>query len=277
MSAAPFDISKIPMSSRYSFIYLERGFLELDGNAVVLRQGANSLTHVPVGSFICLLLGPGIVVTHEAVKACAIEGSLLVWTGEYGVRCYSAGMPGGASGDRILEQAALVLDPQKRLHVARGLYRYMFHEEPPAGRSIDQLRGIEGSRVKAKYGELAKIHKVAWSGRVYEVNDFDASDTINKAISCATHALYSISEAVILAMGYSPAIGFIHSGNARSFVFDVADTIKLDISITIAFEQAAKGNEDIESRVRKACRDCFKTEQIGKRLVTIIEDVLCLS
>jgi CRISPR-associated protein Cas1 len=64
MSTAPFDISKILMSSRYSFIYLERGYLELDGNAVVFRQGANTLIHVPVGLFTCILLGPGTVVTH---------------------------------------------------------------------------------------------------------------------------------------------------------------------------------------------------------------------
>jgi CRISPR-associated protein Cas1 len=200
-----------------------------------------------------------------------------VWTGEHGVRCYSAGMPGGASGEHILQQAALVLDPQKRLQVARGLYRYMFKEEPPAGRSIDQLRGVEGSKVKARYAELAKLNNVQWNGRVYDIKNFDASDTVNKAISCATFALYSISEAVILALGYSPALGFIHSGDARSFVFDVADTVKLDIAIPIAFEQAAKGDQDIEPRVRKACRDYFKENHIGKRLVTVVEDVLCLS
>lgn len=267
------SIYSIPLSSRWTFIYLDRGYLEKDGHAVVLRRG-DVLLHIPVGQTCCLMLGPGCVVTHEAIKTCAQEKTLLLWVGENGVRCYSAGQPGGASGENILHQASLCLDPILRLSVARKLYKYMFGEEPPQKRSIDELRGLEGSRVKQFYKDCASRNKVTWIKRDYETDDFSSGDDLNRALSTATTALYGLCEAVILAIGYCPAIGFIHSGNARSFVFDLADTVKMDLSVEIAFSVVSKKPANIESEVRKACRDKFKEINLASRLVSILEDVL---
>lgn len=271
--AMKLDIHSILASARYSFVFLERGYLEKDGHAVVFRRG-EELLHIPVGLTNCLLMGPGAVVTHEAVKTCADEGSLLVWVGEQGVRCYSAGMPGGAIGERLLEQAAKRLDPASRLRVARSLYRYMFNEEPPQCRGIDELRGVEGNRVKAFYKDCSKRHGVPWARRDYEVDDFDSSDDINKALSVANACLYGVTEAVILALGYSPAIGFIHTGDARSFVFDLADTIKMTVAVETAFRVVAKHPPDVESAVRHACRDAFRELDIARKLVTILDEVM---
>lgn len=272
MSLKP-AIHSIPASTRWSFVFLDKGYLERDGHAVVLRR-AEVRTHVPVGQFNCLLIGPGCVVTHEAVKVCAQEKTLLVWVGENGVRCYSAGHPGGASGERILEQAAMRLDPKRRLAVARKLYTYMFGEDPPQCRGIDELRGIEGNRVKAFYKDCAKRHGINWVRRDYDPANFDESDDINKALSVANVALYGLTESVILALGYSPAIGFIHSGDARSFVFDVADTVKMEVYVDTAFQVMARKPKDVESEVRKACRDKFTEMDLSRRLVTILEEVL---
>ncbi|MCP4700887.1 MAG: type I-E CRISPR-associated endonuclease Cas1 [Gammaproteobacteria bacterium] len=269
-----FDISDIPISKRWSFIFAERGYLEVDGNAVVLRQGRDNLTHLPIGASACLMLEPGVVVTHEAVKACAEEQTLMIWVGEQGVRCYSAGLPGGACGERILEQAALRLDAAKRRQVAHALYRRMFKEEPPQNRSIDQLRGTEGTRVKKAYKELSKKYAVPWNGRNYDIADFDASDDINKAISVANVTLYSLAEAVILTLGYSPAIGFVHSGHPRSFAFDIADTIKVETTIDLAFRVIKESPEDVEGSVRRKCRDLFKEQRIAGKFASIIEEVL---
>lgn len=276
MNTSPYEISRIPVSSRWSFLFADKGYLEVDGYAVVLRQGVSDLTHLPVGATTCVLIGPGVVVTHEAVKACAAEGTLLLWVGEHGVRCYSAGQPGGASAEHLLLQAGLRLDPQKRLRVARTLYGHMFKEDPPAGRSVDQLRGIEGSRVKKTYKESAHRHGVPWKGRRYDIADFDASDEINKAISVANTTLYALSEAVILALGYSPAIGFIHSGHPRSFAFDLADTIKMETTVEVAFSVVKSQPGNLESAVRLACRDFFATQKIAGRLVSILEEVMVL-
>lgn len=266
-------ISSIPMSARWSFIFLSMGYLEKDGHAVVLRQGSE-LIHVPVGQTCCLMLGPGVVVTQEAIKTCAQEKTLLVWVGEEGVRCHSAGQPGGASAEAILRQASKFNDPKERLLVARKLYRHMFGEEPPQCRGIAELRGYEGNRVKAFYKESAEKYRVTWQKRDYDVKDFGASDDINKALSVANAALYGVTEAVILALGYAPAIGFIHSGDERSFVFDLADTVKMEVAVDTAFKVAARHPKDIEMEVRKACRDKFREVELARRLVTILEDVM---
>jgi CRISPR-associated protein Cas1 len=68
--------------------------------------------------------------------------------GEAGVRLYAAGQPGGARADRLLLQARLALDDDARLRVVRKMYALRFKEEAPAHRSVDQLRGIEGARVR---------------------------------------------------------------------------------------------------------------------------------
>jgi len=269
--AGPIDIRKVPVSSRLSFFYFERGYLEVDGYAVVLRQ-KELRTHIPVGATTCLMVGPGVVVTHDAVRACADEGTLLVWTGEQGVRCYSAGFPGGKSGEHIRRQAVLREDPKSHMAVVRRLYEMMWDQEPPMTRSIEQLRGIEGRRVKQRYKDLAREFDVPWKGRRYEVEDFDASDAINKAISAANYTLYCLAEAVIMALGYTPAIGFIHSGHSRSFAFDVADVVKMSTTVPLAFQVTReKGEQDIEHHVRLACRNLFKDTQMPGRLVGIIE------
>ncbi len=273
MAFAGIEIRAIPASQRWTFVHLERGYLEKDGHALVLRQG-ELLTHIPVGLFTCIQIGPGVVVTHEAVKTCAQEQCLLIWVGEQGVRCYSAGQPGGASAERILEQAALRLDPKKRLTVARNLYRYMFGEEPPQCRSIDELRGIEGNRVKSFYKDCAKRHGVTWLRRDYDPNNFSSSDDLNKALSVANAALYGVCESVILTLGYSPAIGFIHSGDARSFVFDLADTIKMQAAVETAFAVIGTKPTEVEGCVRRACRDQFRELDLARRLVTTLEEVM---
>jgi CRISP-associated protein Cas1 len=42
-------------------------------------------------------------------------------------------------------------------------------EKPPERRSVDQLRGIEGARVKQMYKLLAKQYGVQWNSRNYDV------------------------------------------------------------------------------------------------------------
>lgn len=153
--------------------------------------------------------------------------------------------------------------------VARHIYLKMFGEEAPQRRSIDQLRGIEGSKVKRIYEELSNKHNVHWDGRSQNMND-----PINAAISTATSALYGVTEAAILVLGYSPAIGFIHNGDPRSFVFDVADIVKFKSVVPLAFELVATSVLQIEQRTRAACRDLFYRQSMPSQLVGIILEVL---
>ncbi len=242
----------------------------MDGHAVVLRQG-ESMTHLPVGSTNVLFIEPGTVVTHAAVKACAESGCLLLWVGEGGVRCYSAGNPGGAVAEKLLHQAAIRLDDTERLAAARRIFRLMFQEDAPPNRSIDQLRGIEGSKVRALYEKLSADHGIQWLGRDQKSA---LSDPLNRAISGANSALYGVTEAIVLALGYSPAIGFVHSGDPRSFVFDVADTVKFDAIVPFAMKLYADRLLDGESDIRTRSRDLFRESNLLVRIISNIQEIM---
>ncbi len=275
----------LPISSRISFLTVEHCKIRMGGSVPVRididpadgdNQRAVQETPIPMERLSCLMLGPGTSISQDAIKAFANAGCLVLWTGESGVRVYSAGQPGGASGAHILRQAEIILDPQKRLQAARRLYTRMMGDgspsaRPPERRSIEQLRGLEGVWVRNRYAELAKLHGVIWHGRNQRL-----SDPANRAISMATSTLYGVTEAAILALGYSPALGIVHSGDARSLVFDMADTVKFRTVVPLAFEKvSAHGDDkDLAGIVRRACRDLFVKEKLLDLLVDIIQEVM---
>lgn len=245
----------------------------LDGAFVVIDQNGVR-THIPVGSVACLMLEPGTRVSHAAVKLASTTGTLLVWVGEAGVRVYASGQPGGARSDRLLYQAKLALDDDLRLKVVRKMYEVRFKEKAPARRSIEQLRGIEGARVREIYKLLAKQYGVTWRARNYDHNDWDAADVPNRCLSSATSCLYGITEAAVLAAGYAPAVGFIHTGKPLSFVYDIADLVKFDTVVPVAFKIAARNPTQPDREVRLACRDIFRQTDVLSKLIPLIEEVL---
>lgn len=266
------SLSRLPVSQRIGFLSLDFGYLEKDGHALVFRQKDFSQA-IPVGQLACILLGPGTVVTRDAVALCADRGCLLLWTGADGIRVYSAGLPGGACPDALLRQARWLLDPKLRLELARRLFSLMFQTEAPITRSIDQLRGMEGARVKKKYHELAQHYRVTWSGRDYEVGHAHDGSPINQALTFAHQALYGQVEAAILALGYSPALGIVHTGHPRSLVFDIADVVKFETSAPLAFEVVSEGSHQLDQRIRQAYREHAREFRLLPRLVGVIESL----
>jgi CRISPR-associated protein Cas1 len=154
------------------------------------------------------------------------------------------------------------------------MYEIRFGEKPPERRSVQQLRGIEGARVRKMYELLSKRYGVSWKQRNYDVEDWDAGDVPNRCFSSATACLYGITEAAVLAAGYAPAIGFIHTGKPLSFVYDIADLVKFDTVVPIAFQIAAKAPRETERAVRLACRDIFRKTHLLEKLIPLIEEVL---
>ncbi|WP_148252065.1 type I-E CRISPR-associated endonuclease Cas1e [Aidingimonas lacisalsi] len=268
-------LKPIPEKDRMSMIFVGMGQIDVrDGAFVVIDEVNGERMHIPVGSVACLLLEPGTRVSHAAVKLAAVVGTLLIWVGDAGVRLYSAGQPGGARSDKLLYQAQLALDDKLRLKVVRKMFEMRFGEEPPSRRSVDQLRGMEGARVRKTYQLLAKQYGVKWKGRRYDPTQWDASDVANQCLSAATACLYGITEAAILAAGYAPAIGFLHTGKPLSFVYDIADIVKFETVVPAAFRVAARNPPKPEREVRIACRDAFKQTRLLQRLIPMIEDVL---
>lgn len=281
MTEAPYvPLRPIPMKDRAGIIFLEYGELDVLDSAFVLVDKTGIRTQIPVGGLACIMLEPGTRTSHAAVILAAKVGCLLVWVGEAGVRLYASGQPGGARADKLLYQARVALDEDARLNVVREMYRRRFAEEAPTRRSIDQLRGIEGTRVRELYKLIARKYGVEWKSRNYDRKAWDAADIPNRCLSSATACLYGLSEAAILAAGYAPAIGFLHRGKAQSFVYDIADVYKFDTVAPAAFETAGKilkGRGDgnpVERQVRIACRDLFRRSGILDKIVPMIEEVL---
>lgn len=268
------DLGPIPIKERNSILFVERCHVDVRDNAFVMIDKEGVRTHIPVGGTACLLLEPGVRLSHRAAALAAKVGTLLVWVGEGGVRLYSAGQPGGARSDKLLYQAKLALDEQLRLKVVRKMYELRFGEAPPSRRSVEQLRGIEGSRVKKSYELLAKRYGVPWKGRRYDQQEWESADIPNRCLSAATACLYGVTEAAVLAAGYAPAIGFVHTGKPLSFVYDIADIVKFETVVPVAFKIAAKVTGNPERQVRLACRDIFRESRLLDKIIPLINDVL---
>jgi CRISP-associated protein Cas1 len=267
-------LKPIPMKDRLSILFIDKGNLDVLDGAFVVVDKNGVRTHIPVGGVACLMLEPGTRVSHAAVTLASRVGCLLVWVGDGGVRLYASGQPGGARADRLLYQAKLALDDDARLKVVRKMYALRFKEEPPERRSVEQLRGIEGVRVRKMYELMAKQYNVPWTHRDYDPLDWNAGDVPNKCLSSATACLYGICEAAILAAGYAPAVGFIHTGKPQSFVYDIADIFKFETVVPVAFRIAAKKSREADREVRIACRDSFRQTKLLGRIIPMIEQVL---
>lgn len=269
----------IPIKERSALVFIERSRIDVKDGAFVVVNVEDKRTHIPIGGVACLMLEPGARISHAAISLAARTGTLVTWIGEAGVRLYSAGQPGGARSDRLLWQAKLALDDAARLKVVRKMYAIRFGEEPPKRRSVNQLRGIEGQRVRRMYQLIAQQFGVKWQGRRYDPHKWGSADLVNRCLSSATACLHGLSEAAVLAAGYAPAIGFLHTGKPRSFVYDIADLWKFQTVVPEAFRianQAQRGDFKIspERAVRLACRDAFRKTGLLTKIIPSIENIL---
>jgi len=258
---------------RWSHLYLEHGRLEQDAASLAFLTPEGKV-EVPVCQLGLLMLGPGTAVTHQAMKALAENNCLVCWTGEQGVRMYAHSSGGTHSSRRLLRQAELYCDPESRRRVVCRMYEKRFPERVAEDTTIDQLRGMEGARVRKAYQQTSQEMNVVWQGRRYDQDDWNWSDPINRALSAANACLYGLCHAAIVSAGYSAAIGFIHTGRMLSFVYDIADLYKTELSIPVAFRTVAEGPADVERRVRFACRDVFYESRLMQRILPDIAEVL---
>jgi CRISPR-associated protein Cas1 len=268
------DLHSLPkVRDSLTYLYVERCKVEQEAKSITLFDQRGSVA-VPCAALNLLLLGPGTTVTHAAMRALAENGCLVCWTGEGGVRLYAHSTGETRSARNLIRQAYLASDPSERLQVIDRMYRLRFAEDLPAGLGLQQLRGREGLRVRAAYARWSEITGVPWQGRFYDRGDWRRGDPVNRALSTATSALYGICHAAIVATGYSPGLGFIHTGKMLSFVYDIADLYKAELTIPAAFRTVAEGTNSLESRVRQQCRDVFYKGKLLERIVPDIARVL---
>lgn len=256
-------------ADRLSFIYVERCIVHRDANAVTATDERGTV-HIPAAGLGALLLGPGTRISHQAMVLIGQSGTTAVWVGERGVRCYAHGRSLARSSRLLEAQAGLVTNRRSRLAVARQMYGMRFPGEDVNGLTMQQLRGREGARVRRLYREHSVRTGVEWKRRNYDVEDFASGDRINQALSAANTSLYGVVHAVIVALGCSPGLGFVHTGHELSFVYDIADLYKAEITIPVAFEVAASPTDDIPADARRAVRDRLWD---GRALEQCVQDV----
>ncbi len=267
------DLRTLPkVRDSWSFLYAEHCRIDVEAKSIALHD-ADGKTPVPCSAFTLLMLGPGTSITHGAIRALADNGCMVSWNGEHAVRFYASGTGETRSARNLYRQIARWANPHHRLSVVRAMYALRFEEAIPPDLTLRQIRGMEGARVRDSYRRYSRLTGVPWTGSQLG-RSWSALDPVNKALSSANSALYGVCHAAIVSAGYSPAVGFIHTGKQLSFVYDVADLYKTEITIPIAFRTAFDGEEDLERRVRAACRNLFHENRLLKRIMEDIEAVL---
>jgi CRISPR-associated protein Cas1 len=204
----------------------------------------------------------------------AESGCLIAWCGEQGVRFYAQGMGETRSSTALLHQARLWANPKTRMTVVRRMYEWRFPDPLEPDLTLRQIRGKEGARVRAAYAQASAAYGVPWSGRNYDRDAWDQADPVNRALSAANACLYGVCHAAIVAAGFSPALGFIHTGKMLSFVYDVADLYKMELTVPAAFQEVARGGAKLESRVRHRCRDLFAEHDLLGQVVADLQRLL---
>jgi CRISPR-associated protein Cas1 len=271
------DLHELPkLRDGLSYLYLERGRVEQKHKAVEVidKEGR---TMIPAAALAVLMLGPGTSITHAAVKALADNGCLVVWVGEDGTRCYAQGGGETRKAYHLLQQAELASDPEKRLQVVMRMYQHRFGEKLQPKLDLLQVRGLEGQRVRQAYARASREYGVPWHGRRYDRSNWSSGDPVNRALSGANALLNGLCHAAIVSGGYSPALGFIHTGKQLSFVYDIADLYKVEVTIPLAFRVVAESTQGVQARVRAACRQAFKEHRLLHRILPDVENLLDLS
>ncbi len=263
-----------PANERWTPLYLEHGRLEVDDSSVKWIGADRTIFRIPVATVSVLMLGPGTTVTHAAIKACSNSNTPVCWVGEEGMRFYAFGTTPTHANERALHQAATHASKARRAEVARRMFVKRFPDVDVMSKGVEELRGMEGKRVKALYGELGLKYGVSWKGRQYDKSEWDLADNINRSVSAANAALYALTTAVVCSLGYLPQLGFVHQGGTMPFVFDVADLYKHETSLEAAFQTISIKPEADGKEVIQLLKTLIEQQKILRRMPKEIEELL---
>lgn len=263
------------VKDKYPFIYLERGRLEIDDSSVKWIDCEANVVRLPIATLNCVLLGPGTSITHEAVKVIAQSNCGVCWVGEDSLLFYAGGQSPSADTRNMRAQLRLSADPKKSVEVARRMFARRFSEADLAGKSLQQMMGMEGYRVRALYEQKAQKYGIGWKGRSFIPGKFEIGDITNQVLTASNAALYGILSSSVHSMGYSPHLGFIHSGSPLPFVYDLADLYKeylcIDLAFALTLEMAGRYNKHkVASSFRQRVIETDLLGNIGRDIETML-------
>lgn len=264
------------VKDKYPFLYLERGRLEIDDSSVKWIDCDCNVVRLPIATINTILLGPGTSITHEAVKVMAAANCSICWVGEDSLLFYAVGHSPTSDSRNMRQQMMLAFDEEKSVEVARRMFARRFPLADLTGKSLKEMMGMEGYRVRQLYEKKASEYNVGWRGRNYIPGKFEMGDITNQIYTAANAALYSILSSAIYSMGYSPHIGFIHSGSPLPFVYDMADLYKehlcIDLAFALTLDMAGKYNKHKASAAfRKRVIEIRLLEQVGLDIKDVLE------
>ncbi len=266
----PKNLKELPkLRDSISYFYIEHAILEQSDSSLMIHRGSEYIP-VPVSALTCLMLGPGTNITHAAIKTACDSGCSIVWCGENGARFYAYGQGETRSAKNTLIQAKYCMDEKLHMLVVRRMYSLRFPKMDCKDMTLQQIRGLEGIRVRKAYQTSAKLNGIPWRKRAYKSTEWEAADNINRALSAANAILYSVCQAAICSLGYSTALGFVHTGKMLSFVYDIADLYKAETTIPAAFEAVKKNADNPEVHIRDICRKYFNSARIMQRIAVDI-------
>ena len=275
------ELPELPkIKDRMSFIYLEHCNISRENGAITVDD-LNGTVNIPAASISVLLLGPGTTISHRAMELIGNVGVCVIWVGEHGVRYYAHGRALSSNSRLLVRQAEMVTNTRKHALVVRKMYHIRYPDEKIDKLTIQQLRGKEGSYVRSTYRHSAKKYNVPWDGREFNPENFCGSDPVNQALSASNVCLYGLAHAVIVALGCSVGLGFVHVGHEKSFAYDIADLYKAEITIPLSFQLAAEYinsndefKKDFPNIVRRRTRDAIVHAKLLERMVHDIKYLL---
>ncbi len=274
------ETARVAHADRHGIILLDRGNLVVEDGCLRFSTAGGSLEpgdyQIPHQTLSAILLGPGSTVSHDALRLLARHGTGLAAVGTDGVRCYTAPPLGPDRSDWARQQARLWSDEKQRLQIARQMYAWRLGEVLPH-RSIEVLRGIEGSRMKESYRLVARRFDVGWHGRRYDRQNPDATDPPNQAINHAATAVESAAAIAVACTSTLPQLGFIHEDSDQSFVLDIADLYRTSVTLPIAFASAKElktnHGDTLDRIVRRRASRAFRKEKLIPKMIDRIKEL----
>ena len=252
------ETARIPHVDRHGLLWLARGNLWVKAGTLRFRAARSASLDagdyaVPYQTVSVILLGPGTTVSHDALRICARHGTGIIAVGDDGVRAYTFPPLGPDQSAVARNQALLWADEQKRRHTARRLYGWRMGEIFP-DRNLNVLRGMEGVRMKALYRTLAAQYGIRWRGRRYRRDAPDWADAPNQAINHAATAVEAAAMIAVASVGALPQLGFIHEHPGVSFVLDVADLYRGEVTLPVAFSSVREHESDPRTKLERVVR-----------------------
>ena len=259
-------------------MWLSRGNLWVESGTLRFRAAKSPAMEagdysIPFQMVSVLLLGPGTTVSHDALRLCARHGTGIIAVGEDGVRAYTAPPIVPDESALARRQVRLWTDEDERIRVARRMYAWRLGEILPHS-DLNALRGMQGVRMRALYKTVAMQYGIRWERRDYKRDVSDWADLPNQAINHAATAMEAAAMIAVASVGALPQLGFIHEDSGVSFVLDIADLYRGEVTVQVAFAAVKEHERDRRVELERVTRRMAGREMRRRKLIPKMIDLI---